>query len=420
MSISKEERKNNIKEWLQKPGNNFCSLPFIHLAVEANGDLLPCCQGSPILEDTGHPVNIKNYNSYNDLWNHPQRKAFLDDFKLNKQSANCHKCWKDKTKFSPRMNFSTNSFTLDKTEELIELAKSNEPIHEKLSWLEVKFGNRCNLKCRICGNVNSSAWARDEFELTKKENIDFKQSKESQYNKDCLWIDDLSVHESVEGMQDLKVFHIMGGEPLMVPEHFLFLDKFSKEYDSSQTLIWYNTNGTIKLNQKYEDILNRFKRVNWSLSIDDIGPRFEYQRKNAKWNMVEKNINYYFDLTKKFKNHKTIMDLTVSIFNLFYLKEIIEYFDNQNWKQSTFSHFVKTGVHSIRTLSNKQKEIVLDFYKDETHPSITNTLKFMTSQDLWSEVIEKHRINKIIKLDRLRSENFNETFNQMNKLLKNK
>ena len=51
----------------------------------------------------------------------------------------------------------------------------------------------------------------------------------------------------------------------------------------------FNTNGTI-FKEEYIDILNEFKRVVISFSIDAIEDRFNYIRHHGDWEKVKSNI----------------------------------------------------------------------------------------------------------------------------------
>ena len=75
---------------------------------------------------------------------------------------------------------------------------------------------------------------------------------------------------------------------------------------------------------KQIDLLQKFANVKIQLSIDDIGKRFEYQRKLADWEQVKSNIIKFKKLdSNKFKIG---IDPTVSILNIWNLDEIVNGF----------------------------------------------------------------------------------------------
>ena len=45
---------------------------------------------------------------------------------------------------------------------------------KKLMFLDLKLGNICNLKCRICGAWSSNKWAQEEVATWGKNHIAYK------------------------------------------------------------------------------------------------------------------------------------------------------------------------------------------------------------------------------------------------------
>src|SRR5690606_24855146 len=86
--------------------------------------------------------------------------------------------------------------------------------------------------------------------------------------------------------------------------------------------------GTIFTDKIIERIV-AFKHVRMYFSIDDLGERFEYQRKGAKWSEVETNIAKAYALSRsdKGKNIDFKICTTVTIFNIYFFSEFFEYFE---------------------------------------------------------------------------------------------
>jgi len=79
---------------------------------------------------------------------------------------------------------------------------------------------------------------------------------------------------------------LVGGEPLLLPENNRLLDVIPE--DAIVTLI---TNMSVDLehNKIFQKLAQR-KRVGWSMSFDNIGPRLEYVRHGASWALIQKNL----------------------------------------------------------------------------------------------------------------------------------
>ena len=162
-------------------------------------------------------------------------------------------------------------------------------------------GNACNLKCRICNAEQSSLWAKDFHKLFNPD-VPFKGSQEWEYNKNCQWIDDPKFIESLNSQtfKDLEYLHLLGGEPLMVVKHYEILQKIIDAGYAKNIQIEYNTNGTHFFSKEQLNILSQFKKLAVNMSIDDIGSRFEYQRKNGVWADVWENIKKFYALQNNF------------------------------------------------------------------------------------------------------------------------
>ena len=82
--------KDKIHRWLDT--NNFCAMPFFHVAIESNGDVRPCCLGRPLKNEDGSVFNSAGM-SINQVINHPTHIKFRQSFKDNQQHASCVPCW---------------------------------------------------------------------------------------------------------------------------------------------------------------------------------------------------------------------------------------------------------------------------------------------------------------------------------------
>ena len=89
-------------------------------------------------------------------------------------------------------------------------------------------------------------------------------------------------------LDDLKYVEFHGGEPLMQSYPVEFLKKI-KNLD--QLIVKFNTNLTLLPSPELNDLLKKCKRVDFLLSVDDIGDRYEMLRYPGKWDVFTKNID---------------------------------------------------------------------------------------------------------------------------------
>jgi len=415
-----DEKKDEIYKWLDT--NNFCVMPFGHVAIESNGDVRPCCLGDAIIKDDGTRLNIGN-GSIADIVKHPAHIKFRESFTKNEQHPACHPCWgvNSKDRYNGRYVYTSSV----KVESFVKEIMNGKPPEQKLVWLEIKAGNRCNLACRICGLWNSAKWLKETFDLNKSNSLsypDFKSSYEFNYNQQAKWIDNIDFWQNIDMFEDVKVIHIMGGEPLMIEEHYEMLKAIINRYDASKIWLWYNTNGTIIPTAEQEEILNKFQAVHWSLSIDDAGDKFDYQRSGAVWQEVKSNLEYFFNKS----NYYSTIDTTINIFNIATLGDFLLELEKMPFITSFSPHYVTTlnSPSNVRTLHKDVKEKLTAYLKqtkekvnNKYHQTIDEIINYMNGIDMWSEDIDARRKKEIFFIDKSRDEDFIKTFPEMARLL---
>ena len=100
---------------------------------------------------------------------------------------------------------------------------------DQLSFIDLKLGNICNLKCRICGSWSSSKWAIEEMEYlpkgaNKKDHIAYTWLKQGKWPEESpdFW-------ENLKTLlPNIKYFEFTGGEPWLIEEHWELLKYAAK------------------------------------------------------------------------------------------------------------------------------------------------------------------------------------------------
>ncbi len=423
-----DDSREKAKDWLQA-NPTVCALPFMHFQLETNGDMKPCCSAEfPIEDETGKPINVRDY-TIEEMWNHPQRHKFVNDLLSDKKPKQCNRCVvrDQNSRYSKRIHFSTNGKSLETTQRMMRDGIHNFPF--ELKWIDMMPGNACNLRCRICNAENSSLWAKDYHKL-KNPGVAFKGSAEWQYNKSCQWIDDPKFIKSLDTQifKDLEYLHLLGGEPLMVSKHYEILQKIIDAGYATQITIEYNTNGTYFFNQNQLDILSQFKRLAVNMSIDDIGSRFEYQRKNGVWADVWENIKKFYALENTFVSNiggKTRIRMTpaISIFNVYYVRDYLNFFRNEGIDVSKLSlnHWVHDWGLDVRELTLEQRQRVLDNIRPTSPEEDIEWLRCIIAR-LESDDYKPIRMNardwKFNGFDNIRGESFAQTHPEMHDIIK--
>jgi len=346
------------------PHNKFCLLPWISLETSPIGTVRPCCLADhELVDDAGEKFNL-NTASFTAIQNSNGMRKLRQQFIDREEPETCRKCWNEEHsgRTSKRMH------TLDRLKHIVppqDWTLDAKP----LMFLDLKLGNICNLKCRICGSWSSSTFAAEELTYTKDKKSSFhyqmlKQGAWPRENK-TFW------NEIDQAVDQIRYLEFTGGEPFMIQEHFDMLQGLVDRGISKDIEIHYNTNGT-QWPEQAEVIWQNFKTVEIAFSIDDIGARFEYQRSNARWNEVCDNITSFRELRKRNNNIQLQVCSTVNIFNVYYLENLANWVDQQKFDFVYWNIMHDAPYFSIANLPKSAKR------------SITNRL-------VTAQVSEKHK-----------------------------
>ena len=165
-----------------------------------------------------------------------------------------------------------------------------------VSW-DYRFSNLCNFKCRMCGDMLSSAW---ESEQRQHAMIDFTNPKNNwmrpEVKVEIEKFQDTQVEQefarAVEEHQVEEVYWV-GGEPLMYEQHWRYMQRIIELGDGPNVYARYNTNLS-RINYRgvnlFRDILCRLRDWQVCASIDGTGRIGEYIRSGLDFNQWLENI----------------------------------------------------------------------------------------------------------------------------------
>ena len=333
------------------PHDKFCVLPWVSLETSPVGTVRPCCLAEEeIVDDHGVKFDL-NTASFagiqNSMYMQDLRQQFLDQ----QQPKTCRKCWREERagRTSKRMH------TLDRLKHMLSNTQDWTPEAKPLMFLDLKLGNICNLKCRICGSWSSSTFAAEELQF-----VDRDQTKSSHHYtmlRAGAWPrENPQFWSEIDQVVDqIRYIEFTGGEPFMIQEHFDMLQGLVDRGIAGQIEIHYNTNGT-QWPEQGEAIWKHFKTVEIAFSIDDVGPRFEYQRSNAVWSQVCENIERFRAMRERLLNMTLQVCSTVNVFNVLYLEQVAEWIDQQDFDFVYWNMMHEAYYFSINTLPDTAKK----------------------------------------------------------------
>jgi MoaA/NifB/PqqE/SkfB family radical SAM enzyme len=336
------------------PNSTFCVLPWISLEASPVGTVRPCCLADDeICNDSGEKFSLLSAN-FAEIQNSADMQQLRTQFLQGNKPQTCRKCWNEERagRTSKRMH------TLDRLKHILGEQTWTQDA-KPLMFLDLKLGNICNLKCRICGSWSSSLFASEVITFLPQE--EKKKSHAYTMLKAGAWPqENQSFWNEIDSvLEDIRYIEFTGGEPFMIAEHFDMLQGIVDRGIAHQVEIHYNTNGTQYPEQAIE-IWKHFKTVEIAFSIDDLGARFEYQRSNAVWAEVEQNIARFRDLKAQYPNIRLQCCSTVNVFNVRYIDQLARWLEHQGFDYVYWNMMHDAWYFSIATLPDAAKtEIIL-------------------------------------------------------------
>jgi MoaA/NifB/PqqE/SkfB family radical SAM enzyme len=291
--------------------NTICVLPWLHFSVKPNGNIKPCCRfstySSEITANSFKKFNLSRFPNASEVLNSQQLSDMRDNMLKGNIISGCEKCYLEERIHGKSMRTKVNAqYNL---EELIKKDKTS------LKFLEVAFGNYCNLACRSCGSEFSSSWHRDDKIMSlhyERDNV-----IENLKNSDFIWKED--------DFNDIDYIKFTGGEPMLHPNFIKFLDIIIKGDNHSRITLEIFTNCSWIPKDKILKRLQKFKKIKIFLSVDGTGTVNDYIRHNSKWQIVEKTILVWLEFEKRMPGLSVTLTPTVSMYNIFNIKELLIY-----------------------------------------------------------------------------------------------
>ena len=195
-----------------------------------------------------------------------------------------------------------------------------------VSW-DYRFSNLCNFKCRMCGDMLSSAW---ESEQRQHNMINWADPKNNWMQPEVKkQIEDFQstqieqeFSQAVEQHRVEEVYWV-GGEPLMYEQHWQYMQRIVELGDGQNVYARYNTNLS-RVNYKgtnlYTDILAKLRDWQICASLDGTGAIGEYIRTGLDYSQWLEN----FKEGLKVATHRRQMriDFTLTLPGMFELRNI--------------------------------------------------------------------------------------------------
>lgn len=392
-----------------------CPLPWMHLATHPQGDVSLCCrvdfnEGKGMsfdhLPDGGRYFYNLNRDKVDRVMNSGSFKNVRLEMLSGLKPAACAGCYKDEDLGLVSKRMRENEIFNLSQDDLKKMTAPDGSITTKILYAELRLGNLCNLKCRTCNPNSSNKWKAEYGQM--QDSLDFVRKYD--LNGNFSWAENEEFwSDFLAHALDLKLLYINGGEPTLIKQHWLFLQKLISLGVSKNIDIKYNINTTY-LPENVFDIWKQFKSVFVGASVDDLEQRNAYIRQGAKWDVIVKNLALMRDA-----GIGLAIEQTVSAYNVFYLDEMEKFCSEM--KIGYGLNFVYDPDYlSIRCLPDAVKQKIITKLQptlsSKWFSEVSAHLSDRSDETLWSQ-FKKYNYY----LDKSREESFEQTFPEFYSLL---
>lgn len=251
----------------------FCILPWTHLSVEPSGEVFPCCVSTLSLGTLEGGSLAEKADS-------AALRALRRDMLAGRMNPACETCHRNDRAGAQSLRAWANARFARHADRVAETSADGATKGLRLPYLDIRFSNECNFKCRTCGPAQSTAWYEDAARLTGpgKPVMTSSRTLRPYADEERLW------RELEPLLPHVEEIRFQGGEPLVMKEHYRLLDALLERGLSKVALI-YNTNFSVMTFQG-RDVMrlwDRFETVRVTASLDAMGARAEWLRSGQRW-----------------------------------------------------------------------------------------------------------------------------------------
>lgn len=198
------------------------------------------------------------------------------------------------------------------------------PTFHDIRMIEFNMSNICNLKCRMCNGISSSAWIKDEYKLAELNPLYDRPVEHPEFGYRTVSMDVVDrLFEFPEYFKNFEYLCIKGGEPYMEPANKKILQKLIDLNLAKNTVLDICTNGTL-VDEEFHQLAKQFKETKWTISIEGTGKLYDYIRggDNHPFEQLESNLKHFnqFD--------RVIFANTIMTYNIAHLHEIQDWYDS--------------------------------------------------------------------------------------------
>ena len=372
------------------PSDTFCILPWVHLSTRPDGSMRVCCTANAssvgptndkehggqvgiLKTDDGKPNNL-NVTDFQTAWNSKYMKNVRKQMMNGEKPPSCLKCYKEEAAGHNSKRMWETAYWSQRVDvnRLLENTTEDGEVPPELTYIDLRFGTKCQLACVMCSPHDSSGWIKDwkaVFPAVQNESLketmqwhDKGSTNGSSYNwhkqNPIFWE---QFYSQIPNMQQI---YFAGGESLIIEEHYEILEECIKQGHAKNLELRYNSNG-VEWREDLFDLWKEFKLVRFHYSVDSIHEMNSYIRYPSEWKRTEE---VFHILDKETSNNVEVtVACAVQALNIYYIPDFIKWKLTQGFQKINMWPFGAGGInyHFVYHPPHLNVKVLPDWFKAE-------------------------------------------------------
>lgn len=318
---------------ISKP-KTLCMAPWTHTYLSPQTERRMCCASrEPAQSFTQYIDTASGSGRYEPItleqhWNSDHMRSVRRRMRAGETLPECAVCNDQLLNTDVYRTYFDHLFGSKYQQAMQETAPDGSTTLEPVSW-DYRFSNLCNFKCRMCGDMLSSAWESEQREhaqidWSNPQNGWMQPAIKEQITQFQHTVVEQEFSDAVEQHRIEEVYWV-GGEPLMYEQHWRYMRRIIELGDGPRVYARYNTNLSrcdYRGLNLFRDILDHVRDYQICASLDGTGPIGEYIRTGLRYDQWLANMRQA--VAHRRSKRQVRIDFTLTLPGLFEVERVVQ------------------------------------------------------------------------------------------------
>lgn len=298
---------------MKEPSSTFCILPWMHVAPDPLGRLRACCISARPAErfDVFRPGDLEAF------WNSDEMRELRLSMLRGERSSICASCHSVEDSGAISMRMSSNREFAAHIDAAVASASSDGSAPLRPTYWDIRLGNLCNLRCRMCGPHSSSMWVEEARTILGEDTSEFEGVD---WHEDSRLVETLADH-----LKHAEKIYFAGGEPTLSRQHMALLGLLVEAKIAPRVRLLYSINAT-NIPNRMLDLWSHFQSVRVKVSVDAVGDLNRYIRYPTDWTTLDRNVRVLGELALQDRGRMQVaLHATFQAYNALRFTELLDY-----------------------------------------------------------------------------------------------